>query len=455
MQSFTTATAASLVVASGLVFVGFFFSAHAQQPETRSAYVLFDAPVVTLKNVRLIDGTGAPAKEEQTIVIEDGRIRTVDDTEKVSAPATGRSVDLRGRTVLPGLVMVHEHFQHRTDSNKFSHAQPFSYPRLFLAYGVTTVRTAGTDFPYVDLNLKQEIDEGRVPGPEMHVTGPFFDGVPRVFDEPFWGTAIIRDPEAGRRAVRYWAAEGVTSFKLYMDIPYSAAQAIIDEAHRHNLMVAGHLASLTCGQAADLGIDSIEHAGGCFREVQGKGATAEYALMRKLAQSKVALTLTPNFLNRPFSDRELELLHPEARDAYVRSAEQRSTRQEALEVGARTPLYQEFIRSGGLLVLGSDPGGSGRFAGTANHQVVETLVKMGFPPVQAIRIATLNGATLLRVDNRVGSIVAGKQADLFVVRGNPVTNIEDMEQVEMVFKKGVAYDPEALRTAVKGQVGWH
>jgi hypothetical protein len=148
MHKFMTATAACLVVASGLVFVtGSFFSGHAQQPGARSAYVLFDTSPVTLKNVRLIDGTGARAKEGQTIVIENGRIRLIGDADKVVAPAMGRSLDLRGRTVLPGLVMVHEHFFYNIGREFLSHAQPFSFPRLYLAYGVTTVRTAGGPIP--------------------------------------------------------------------------------------------------------------------------------------------------------------------------------------------------------------------------------------------------------------------------------------------------------------------
>jgi imidazolonepropionase-like amidohydrolase len=416
--------------------------------------VLFDTSPVTLQNVRVIDGTGAPAKESQTIVIENGRIRQIGDADKVVAPATGRTMDLDGRTVLPGLVMVHEHFFYGTGRQFLSHAQPFSFPRLYLAYGVTTVRTAGADSPYVDLVLKQQIAEGRVPGPEMHVTGPFFDGIPTPFDESMWGTKVIRDAEDGRRAVQYWAAEGVTSFKLYTAIPKSAAKAIIDEAHRHGLMVTGHLGSLTCAEAADFRLDNIEHAGYCGREVQDKGASVRDALMRKLAEFKVALTLTPTELFRPPSDHELELLHPQARDATLRSILERSSRPPfVVTEGAQR--YAEFLRSGGLLVLGSDSGAAGRIAGYANLQAVEALVKMKFTPEEALRIATLNGATLLRVADRVGSIVVGKQADLLVVEGNPAASIEDIEHMEMVFKNGVAYDPAALRTAVKGQVGWH
>jgi imidazolonepropionase-like amidohydrolase len=288
----------------------------------------------------------------------------------------------------------------------------------------------------------------------MHVTGPFFDGMPNMFDESLWGTKVIRDAEDGRRAVQYWAAEGVASFKLYTAIPKSAAKAIIDEAHRHGLVVTGHLGSLTCAEAADLRLDNIEHAGLCGREVRDKGTSARDALMRKLAQSKVALTLTPTELFQPPSDRELELLHPQAREATLRLASERSSRPPFVVTdGAQR--YTEFLRSGGLLVLGSDSGAARRIAGYANLQAVEALVKMRFTPEEAVRIATLNGATLLRVADRVGSILVGKQADLFVVEGNPAANIEDIERVEMIFKNGVAYDPEALRTAVKGQVGWH
>src|SRR5215204_6110084 len=122
MRNLVIAETACLSVASVLMFVtGSFFIGHAQQADSRSAYVLFDTSPVVLKNVRVIDGTGAPAKENQTIIIEDGRIRTVDDTEKIRAPATGRSVDLHGTTVLPGLVMVHKHFQYSTGNDVFSH----------------------------------------------------------------------------------------------------------------------------------------------------------------------------------------------------------------------------------------------------------------------------------------------------------------------------------------------
>lgn len=108
-------------------------------------------------------------------------------------------------------------------------------------------------------------------------------------------------------------------------------------------------------------------------------------------------------------------------------------------------------------MLGTDAGccgGGNQIAGLASHRPVETLVAMGFTPLEAIRLATLGGATFLGIDKRTGSVEPGKEADLLIVRGNPAERIHDLDNVEMVFANGVAYDPKALMRSVKGQVGW-
>src|SRR5215475_1344786 len=161
---------------------------------------LRDASVVVLTHVRIIDGTGAPAQEDQTLVIEGGKILAVSRSDQTKVPENARTLDLSGRTVLPGLVMLHEHLFWVYDmvgSVGISHPQHFSFPRLYLAYGVTTMRTAGTDFPYMDLNLKRRIDAGQLPGPEIHLTSPYFSGE----GDRAIGAMILRDPEEARRAV--------------------------------------------------------------------------------------------------------------------------------------------------------------------------------------------------------------------------------------------------------------
>ena len=163
--------------------------------------------------------------------------------------------------MLPGFVMLHEHMSSGLVDGVTS-PQPFSSPRLYLAFGVTTIRTAGTDHPFIELNLKRRVDRGEVPGPEMHLTSPFFNGEA----SDFLMDMIVRDPEDARRAVRYWAAEGFTSFKVYQQIPKDALAAMIEEAHRLGLPVTAHLGSVTCREAAELAIDNLEHAfGPCTR----------------------------------------------------------------------------------------------------------------------------------------------------------------------------------------------
>jgi imidazolonepropionase-like amidohydrolase len=421
---------------------------------------LRDASVVVLTHVRVIDGTGAPAQEDQTLVIEGGKILALGRSDQIKFPENAHTLDLSGRTVLPGLVMLHEHLfwvYEVVGSVGISHPQHFSFPRLYLAHGVTTMRTAGTDFPYMDLNLKRRIDTGQLPGPEIHLTSPYFSGA----GDPFLGAMILQSGEEARRAVRYWAAEGFTSFKAYQWVPKDVLAALIDEAHRLKLPVTAHLRSVSCREAAEMGIDNIEH--GCFRtpdnlEADLNGPRTQ-ALLRTLVDRNVVLTATPTNGRRPMPDSARELYDPSARERLSSSlASPRPARPSSDEEKPRDTPYAHlitgFVKVGGRLVLGSDAGSTGSIPGLADHEAIENLVKFGFQPIDAILIATLNGATFLGIQERTGSIQPGKEADLLIVRGNPAEHIEDIHNVEMVFTNGIAYDPKTLLAKVKGQVGW-
>jgi hypothetical protein len=176
------------------------------------------ADILALTHARVIDGTGAAPLADQTLIIDGGRIRALGATSVVAIPAGARTRDLTGRTIMPGLIMLHEHMEWLVGTT--THVQAFSAPRLFLACGVTTIRTAGTDHPYVELNLKRQIDEGRAIGPEVFVTSPFLNGPGNVS----LGDNIVRNAEDARRAVGYWAAEGVSSIKVYQHISKRSAE---------------------------------------------------------------------------------------------------------------------------------------------------------------------------------------------------------------------------------------
>ena len=226
----------------------------ALSPEVRQ-YVSVDAPVVALTHVRVIDGTGAPAREDQTVVIARGVIRAVGDAARVIVPADARVIDGTGRSVMPGLVMVHEHMFYPSGAGSVYNEQAYSFPRLYLAGGVTTARTAGNMAGYADLELKKAIDAGRAVGPSLDVTAPYLNG-PGL---PIYQVHALTGAEDARQMVAHWADRGATSFKTYMQISRDELRAVVREAHRRGLKVTGHLCSVTFREAAQLGIDNLEH----------------------------------------------------------------------------------------------------------------------------------------------------------------------------------------------------
>ena len=455
----------------------------AQQPGSAvSQFVTVSDSVVALTNVRVIDGTGAPARDGQTIVLKGGTIQSVGDAASAKIPAGARTMDLAGRTVMPGYVMLHEHLFYPSGGGAIYNEQGYSFPRLYLAGGVTTMRTAGNMAGYADLNIRKAIDAGRMLGPAIDVTAPYLEGpglpIPQV--------KALRDATDARKMVNYWADEGATSFKTYMHITRAELGAVTQEAHKRGLKVTGHLCSVTFREAASLGIDDLEHgfvvasdfvpdkkpdecpAGNAVQrsiaalDVSGAGARD---LIAELVRRRVAITSTLTIFetfvaSQPSAPaKALDALLPEARRQYeqTRAALAKATDTTwAVLLRKEMQLEKMFADAGGLLVVGTDPTGyGGVVAGYSNQRALELLVQGGFTPVDAVKIATLNGAKYLGRDAKIGTIAAGKQADLIVVRGDPSQRIEDVENVEIVFKRGVGYDSPKIFDSVKGQVGLH
>ena len=446
---------------------------------------------IALTHVRVIDGTGQPVQGERTIVIADGKITAVSPAT-APLPAGARVLDLSGHTVLPGIVGMHDHLFYiaRPDLDAAGTSEPplmvpemaFSAPRLYLANGVTTIRTTGSVEPNTDLNLKQEIDEGKIPGPHMDVTGPYLEGK----GSPFIQMHMLENADDARRTVAFWADRGVTSFKAYMFITRAELKAAIDEAHRRGLKVTGHLCAVTYREAAALGIDDLEH--GFFvnteldpgktpddcTKTDGEDTLAAMdphgplakSLIADLVSHHVAVTSTlPVFEQRvpghaPLWPRALAVMSPQAREAYLYLRNLASNvppdaRQKRVMVFQHgLEMERAFVAAGGLLIAGLDPTGNGGvIPGFGDLREIELLVEAGFSPEQAVRIATLNGATYLGLQARIGSIAAGKDADLVVVKGDPSRTITDVENVELVFKDGVGYDSAALLQSVRGRYG--
>jgi imidazolonepropionase-like amidohydrolase len=461
----------------------------AQAPQGDSQFVRIQAPTIALTHVRVIDGTGAAATEDQTIIIAGGKISAVGSN--VSIPANAKVLDLNGYTVLPGLVGMHDHmFFPMGGTPPMYSNMGFSFPRLYLALGVTTIRTTGSVQPHADLEIKKLIDAGRMIGPKMFVTAPYLEGVGAF-------TPVmhqLKDTDDARKLVNYWADQGATSFKAYMNITRDELRAAVEEAHKRGLKVTGHLCSIGYKEAAEIGIDNLEHGifpdsefvpnkqpdrcpGGAVSQTLRTldiNSDAVKETIRTLVAKNVAVTSTlpvfeagaplasgqagPTAIGAPtavLNQRMLNVMNNEARVRYLTARSRIPVDSvQAVLVRKSMDFERAFVAAGGLLLAGLDPTGNGGvIAGFGDLREVELLVEAGFTPIEAIKIATLNGAKFMGEDRSLGSIAVGKQADLMIVKGNPATRIGDIENVEIVFKDGVGYDSEKLIQSVQGLVG--
>jgi len=461
-------------------------------PEVKK-FISFGQPLIALSHVRVIDGTGAPALEDRTVILRNGRIEAINDGA-APLPQGAQVIELAGRSVMPGIVGMHNHLMYTASINLdeddripppgfFVTETAFSSPRMYLAAGVTTMRTTGSVEPYTDLNVRRQIDAMQIPGPHLDVTGPYLEGRDSFFPQ----MAVLDEREHARKTVAFWAGEGATSFKAYMQISAPVLGAAIDEAHKHGAKLTGHLCAVDYRQAAALGIDNLEH-GPVFTDSEfvpnrkpdscpsGSAIAASWekleidspqvkALIADLVAHKVAITSTlPVFesfvATRPLlSKKQMAMMSAESLRSHLAARAAAATnpvRAAQTEAALKKEMAFEraFVQAGGLLLAGPDPTGNGGvLPGFGDQREMELLVEAGFSPLEAIHIATANGARFMGKLDRIGTIEAGKQADLVVLNGDPSKRISDVENVEIVFKDGYGYDPVKLNNSVKGMLG--
>jgi imidazolonepropionase-like amidohydrolase len=443
-------------------------------PAGVQSFVSVSAPVIALTHVRVVDGTGAGARADQTVIVQGERIAAVGASGAVAIPPGARTLDLSGHTLIPGLVGLHEHTYF--GGVRVMTQMSESAPLLYLAYGVTTAMTAGSQFPYQELNMKRAVDAGALPGPRFAVTGPYLNGGPPRNSM----SALVNTPAEVRRVIDQWAAEGATWFKFQGRVTREVVGAAIAEAHARGLRVTGHLCSVTFSEAAALGIDLLQHGFITNSDyVAGKqpdvcppenmfaqadvdvASPAVQANIRAIVAGGAAVASTLGVYETfvpgraPLDPRGLELLDPAVRKEV--EANHANLGKDGLTVPPRLlekmmEWERAFVAAGGVLGAGSDPWGTGFLPGLGNLRNYELLVEAGFTPVEAVRIITANGARILG-EAELGTIEAGRLADLVVIRGDPIANPSDIYGVVTVFKGGIGFDSERLRAAARGKVG--
>lgn len=454
--------------------------------------LVVSAPKVALRHVNIIDGTGASPRPDQTVILTDGRVAAIGPATVTPVPAGVQVHDYPGYSVLPGLVGMHDHLFYSA-SNALQRGggsilEPgvllaeiaFTAPRLYLAAGVTTLRTTGSIEPYTDIKVQARIEAGLMPGPKICLTSPYLEGL----STPFAQMHEVANAEEARKFVDQWADAGMTSFKAYTHLTRAELTAAATEAHRRGLKITGHLCAVSWPEAVESGIDNLEHGpvytdsewvankqpDVCPRPQELRSAwLAEpidgprvAGLIHLLVARHVAVTSTlPVYEARvpgraPPQRRTLEAMSSASRESYLAEHAALDPRDSGTAALFRKEMDFEraFAAAGGLLLAGSDPTGNGGvLPGYGDQREVELLVEAGFSPVEAIHIATQNGARFLGREQDIGTLEPGKRADFVLVKGDPAESIADIENVEIVFKDGTGYDSRHLIDSVRAQVG--
>ena len=447
-----------------------------------AGFIAYSQPVIAFTHIRVVDGTGAAPRPDMTVIVRDGRIANLGPSRSIVVPKEATEIAGAGKTLLPGLVMMHEHMYFLAPKHGQFGEFPYSFTRLYLAGGTTTLRTAGTLQVAADINARDAIEAGLQPGPDMDVTGPYFERAPA----PTSKVLLLKSPEQAVERVNFWADMGVDSFKVYQHITRADLRAIVSSAHARGIKVTGHLCSITFREAAEIGIDNLEHAflvptdfvadkkpDECPSPAATRQSIAKLdpdaapvgELMQLLIDKHIALTSTlsvteTSIPGRPkLPEAALALLSPPFRQQYEEAwarAQHPSTETHSEAFIAQVArLERRFVKMGGTLMVGTDTPGhaGGVIPGFGARRELEMMVREGFTFPEALHYATLNGARYLKREAQIGSIEVGKRADLVVIEGDPTEDVMALENMPLVFKGGVGYQTEKIFTAMQGAIG--
>lgn len=431
--------------------------------------VNYQEDLIAFTNATLVDGTGKSIKPNQTIIIENGVFKTIGNNNEIDIPESITTINLTGKTIIPGIVGMHNHL----------HIPRFPFvgniaSKLYLASGVTTIQTCGAASPEQELILSKNIAQEKQIGPDIIPSAPFITGEggnPNMI--------IPRNEQHLRDTMQYYIKRGVKWFKVYRNTKPEDLKIILDEAHKNDCKVRGHLCSITFEEATKLGIDGIEHglnSTSDFRTNKEYGmcnGSREYIdeliidspkvqrLQQLMIDNGVFLTSTLSIYeasipNRAYADsRALKAMSPYLRNEYKarRNRFDKSindlTREKRLK---RIMQFEyQYYKMGGLLCSGVDAGRH-VLPGFGDQRNYQLLREAGFTTEEAIKVMTYNGAKALGRSD-IGTIQKGKRADFVILNGNLLNDISAIEKVETVFKNGIGYDSKLILEKTHSQFG--
>jgi imidazolonepropionase-like amidohydrolase len=407
---------------------------------------------LTLVGATLVDGTGNPAIPDAVVVIEKGRIVAAGPREKTKIPNRSTVVDVHGKTILPGLWDMHAHFEQ------------VEWGPIYLAAGVTTVRDCGNEFEFITA-VRDAIAAGRGLGPRLLLagvvdgTGPLAIGVQRV-----------DTPEQARMWTHRYHDAGFQQMKIYSSVKLEEVKIIAEEAHRLGMTVTGHVPQgLTAFQVVEAGQDQISHIDYVAQIMHAPlppdadrkpriQAVLDIDLNSDAAQKALSFlkahgtVIDPTIALMEFftatTAKPPVSFEPGIADVAPELVEQLSDvgpptdRSEMVEKAFEKDLQivGALHRTGVPIVAGTDQ----TVPGHSLHREIELYVQAGFTPMEAIQAATIVPAHVMGVDKETGTVEAGKRADLIVIDGDPLADIRNTRNVELVVTGGKMYNSADL-----------
>ena len=425
----------------------------AQEMADLNALGKLSPPVQTgdyaIAGATLIDATGAPPIPDSVVVVRDGRIAAAGPRASVAVPRGLTIVDGKGRTLLPGLWEMH------------THASGVEFGPASLASGITTMRDCGGEFDFL-VAMRNAIDKQMAVGPRMLLAGLVDAGGLKAF-----GHVTAESPDEGRAVVRRYHDAGFEQIKLYTFLTPDVIQAISAEAHRLGMTVTGHVPqSVSTKGGIEAGMDQINHLNYVTTMLRGPstsggGQPPAVDLNSDAARQAIQFLLDHHTVVDPTASwgemsghsREVAvetfepgiLGAPAILDSKFRGMESATTADQMRTRMATTlSVIGALHRAGVPIVPGSDTG----LVGFGLHREIELYVQAGMTPMEAIQAATVVSARAMRLDKTVGTIEAGKRADLILVAGDPLKDITVLRNVTRVVTNGRMYDAAALWKSV-------
>ena len=385
--------------------------------------------LLVLTGAGLIDGLGGPIVEDAVVVIRGGSIAAAGSATEVEIPSGAEHIELAGKSILPGFVDCH-----------FHSTNDLRPPRTFLRSGVTTFRDPGHPFRFY-----QAVMQTTEPMPRVFLTGGHIDAYPPIWPDQ----AMIADSaERAAEIVSEHHARGATGIKIYFRLPIEYYSAVCQRADRYQIPVTAHLELVKATEAIAAGVDGIEHVtsfGTALAESEDVDEFVETVArdprtrdhMRYRLWSKIELEDNPRL--EPLLQQILkhDVVVSPTLAVFERRAEMDDV--EDFEVLGFANML-EFVRrcqaAGAMIVAGSHTGVPNAPFGLAFQRELELLVECGMTPLEALSAGTLVGARFLKADKRLGSISAGKVADLIIINGRPDQDITATRSIDRVMLGG-------------------